>query len=88
LLLAATDLQHSRHHVQQHRASGVNVCLDDIPTSAEQTRALVELAHPYGHAGNCPERGREHRAIAQAIAFGQRERVTTTFPGVRERDTG
>ena len=51
LMLAATGMQHTRHHVQQHRGSRVNVCLDDFPTAAEPSLSLLELAHPHRYAG-------------------------------------
>ena len=53
-MLAATGMQHTRHHVQQHRGSRVDVCLDDFPTAAEPTLSLLELAHPHRYAGNRP----------------------------------
>ena len=71
LLLAADGMHHSRHHVQQYRDGRVNVSLNDFPTAAEPTLSLLELAHPHRYAGKRPESGREHRAIAQAIALGE-----------------
>ena len=71
LMLAATAMQHTRHHVQQHRDRRVNVCVDDFPTAAEQTLSLLELAHPQGYGAKRPQRGREYRPIVPAIAFGQ-----------------
>ena len=37
-------MQHTRDHVQQHRDSWVNVGLDDLPTAAQPTLSLFELA--------------------------------------------
>ena len=85
-MLPATGVQHARDHVQQHLDSRVDACLDDVPAAAQPTLSLLELALPHRGRGDRPERGREHRAIAQAVALAQGERLTTALACLRERD--
>ena len=47
--------------------------------AVEPTLCLLEIAHPHRNAGKCPEGGREHRALAQAIMLSQGYRLMTTF---------
>ena len=60
--------------------------LGDLPGAAQPALSLVELAHPDRDAANRPERGREYRPIAQAIALGQGDRLTAALACGRERD--
>src|SRR5579862_1893788 len=83
-MLAATGMRHTRHHMQQDRDGRVDAWLDDVPTAAEKTLSLFELAHPHRYAGKRPECWREHRAITQARALGQGQRITTPLTRARE----
>jgi hypothetical protein len=68
-MLASTGMQHSSDRVEQHGGSGVNVCSDDVPTAAEPTLSLLELARPHRYGRKRPQRWGEHLAIAEAVAI-------------------
>src|SRR5260370_1298174 len=84
--IRATGIQHARPLVNRHWDGGVNASLADVPAAAEPTLPLLDLAHPQRGCGHRPERGREHRATAQAMALGQGERLKTAVACLRERD--
>src|SRR4051812_17361702 len=86
-MLPASGVQLTRHHVQQHRGCRVNVWRGDLPGSAQRALSFVELSHPDRPEGNRPKPGREYRPIAQAMAFGQSDRLAPPFARARERDT-
>ncbi|TMD38611.1 MAG: hypothetical protein E6I89_06610 [Chloroflexi bacterium] len=54
LMLAATGVQHTRHHVQQHGGGRVNIWPDDFPTAVQPTLCLLELARPHLYGCNRP----------------------------------
>ena len=85
-MMPASGVQLARRHVQQHRAGRVNLWLGDLPGAAQPALPLVELARPDRPEGKRPQRGREYRPIAQAIALGQGHRLTPPFARGRERD--
>src|SRR4051812_39197332 len=85
-MLPASHVQHARHHVQQHRRSRVELWRGDLPGAAQRALSFLELPHPDRPEGNRPTRGREYRPIAQAMAFGQSDRLTAPFARARERD--
>src|SRR3954467_14867304 len=85
-MLPASGVQLTRHHVQQHRGGRVNLWRGDLPGAAERALSFVELSHPDRPEGDRPKRGREYRPIAQAIAFGEGDRLTPPVARAGERD--
>src|SRR3954447_1535327 len=86
-MMPASRVQHARHHVQQHRGGRVDLWLGDLPGAAKRALSFVEISDLDRPEGNRSKRGREYRPIAQAMAFGQGDRLTPPFARARERDT-
>ncbi len=82
-MLPASGVQLARHHVQQHGGGRVYSWLGDLPGAAQRALSFVELAHPDRPGGKRPKRGRDYRPIAQAIAFGQGDRLMPPFARAR-----
>lgn len=87
-MFPATGMQHACHQVQHNRGSRVYVRLNDLPTVTEDALSLFELAHPHRDGGKRPQRWRKYGAIAQAVALGECESVTTALRAVASETDG
>src|SRR4029079_17558016 len=59
----------------------------DLPGAPQRALSVVELSRPDRPERNRPQRGRDDRPIAEAMACGQGARLTPPLARARERDT-